>query len=108
MTEFTKQYAVRLPNGQLHAHKAGGYAVHNGVFIYMTDEDAEPEPVVYDTIEEAEESIKRFQQQAAHMGIIEWMGHIETRYCTPFTSTEPSAEMLSDLESWLHGNKSDE
>lgn len=101
MTEFTKQYAIRLPNGQLHAHHPGGYVVNNGVISYVQDEEAEAEPVVYDSLEEVEEGIKRFQAQAAHMGITEWLGHIETRYCTPFSDTEPSADMLSDLESWL-------
>lgn len=107
MTDFTKQYAIRLPNGQLHAHRTGGWQVlGGGVIQYNEDPDAVPEPVVYDTLEEVEEGIARFQKQAAHMGITEWLGHIEVRYCTPFSNTEPSEDMLEDLQAWLKDNDS--
>ena len=106
MTEYTKQYAIRLPNGQLHAHQPGGYVISGGIISYVQDEEAIAEPVVYDTLEEAQAGIERFQAQAAHMGITEWLGHIETRHCTPFSHTEPSADMLSDLESWLRTDES--
>ena len=102
-THFTKQYAIRLPNGQLHAHKPSGWTIVDGRISYAQDEEADPEPVVYDSLEDAQYAIEAFQQRAAHMGITEWLGHIETRYCSEFTHTEPSEGMLNDLQKFLEG-----
>lgn len=107
MTEFTKQYAIRLPNGLLHAHKLGGWVIADGRIQYM-ESDEPPEPVVYDTLEEAEEAIKRFQSSAAHMGIMEWLGRIETRYCTPFSTTDNADDVIADLEAFLGKGDTDD
>lgn len=102
--DHIEQYAIRLPNGKLHSHQPGSYKVIDGGFIvYTEDEDAPPEPVVYETLDEVQRSLAKFQATAAHMGITEWLGRIETRRCSPFTDSRDGegAVMMADLEKFL-------
>lgn len=94
--EFTTQYAVRLPNGELFSVPA---ACNHGSFIFGMEPPA-PRPVVMNDRAEAEKLLDSLKCQAAQLGITGWAGQIEQRTCSPFSVTDPSAGLGDEVEKW--------
>lgn len=93
--DFTRQFAIRLPNGELFStpEVGGWYASLLGV---------SPRPqrvVVYDSREEAETALQAMQEKGAQMGIT-LVASIESRLCSPFSQTDPGEQFVDELTKW--------
>ena len=82
---FTLQYAIRLPDGTL------GINYPTGEVWTSYDRAA------------AEQVLTNLRTSAAALGVPDWKGSIEHRYCTPFVPLDgvSSEQMLEDLDAWL-------
>lgn len=82
--KFTRQYAVRKPDGTLVASPFSG------------------KTVLWDTREAAEEVIIHFREHAAEMGITEWLGEIVHCYMSPFVSErDDGQQLITELQAWM-------
>lgn len=116
LDDFTKQFAIRLPDGTLYGlpvySPASSMLAHMGFSTVseLDEETGEPrvETVVYDTLEEAQGALEFMKNRAKQMGITSWLGRIETRYCTQFSDTNPGEDMMADLESFLAESDNDD
>lgn len=88
--EFTKQYAIRQPDGKLWG------PVKTDLFGQIVEPT---EPAVFTQREAADSALAQLKASAAQMGV-EWLGVVETRLCTPFSVTDPSEQMIAELEAW--------
>ncbi|KLI04548.1 hypothetical protein ACT17_20680 [Mycolicibacterium conceptionense] len=50
-------------------------------------------------IRQPDGKLEQLQISASRMGV-EWLATIETRLCTPFSVTDPSEQMIAELEAW--------
>jgi len=94
--EFTTQWAIRLPSGELLTYQPPcTHAAH--IF------GACPPPrrvVVFDDKSEAEVHLDALSKQAAALGVTSWMGRIEQRTCSPFSVTDPGAGFVDEVTKW--------
>lgn len=88
--EFTKQYAIRQPDGKLWGPPKTD--------LFGQTVDA-VEPAIFGDRGDAERALEQLQASASRMGV-EWLATIETRLCTPFSVTDPSEQMIAELEAW--------
>lgn len=82
---FALQYAIRLPDGTLGINQMTGE-------VWTS----------YD-LPTAERVLANVRSHAAVLGVPDWQGSIEHRYCTPFVPIGgvSSERMLEDLDAWL-------
>lgn len=84
MSEFSIQYAIRLPDGQMFT------SPYSGAVVTWSEQCG------------AQHVWQQLRDQAAAMGVPEWAGVIVHRYCTPFLGPQDPAEHLVDeLTTWL-------
>lgn len=87
--ELAKQFAIRLPNGELYSQCSAS--------IFGTPEC---KVVVFDTEEQAGQVLNNLKAVAAQLGIPGWAGWIEHRICSPFSATDPTAAFVDDVTKW--------
>ncbi len=96
--DFAKQYAIRLPSGELFSNSTCNiFGGHNH----------EPEVVVFDRRDQAEATLAMLKRQAVQLGISEWAGRIEERLCSPFSVTDPGAGFAAEVEKWAEAQGGD-
>ena len=84
MSDFTVQYAIRLPDGQMFTNAM------NGAVVTWSERRG------------AEHVWAQLRDHAATVGVTQWAGVIVHRYCTPFIGPQDPAEHLVDeLTRWL-------
>ncbi|XTP37134.1 hypothetical protein ACORG1_13330 [Mycobacterium sp. TJFP1] len=95
--DFTYQWAIRLPNGELLTYQpACTHAAHLfGASV------PEPKVAVFDDRAEAESALEVCRRQAAQVGITAWAGVIEQRVCSAFSVTDPSAQFAAEVAEWI-------
>ncbi len=99
--EFTRQWAIRLPNGELLTYQPP--CTHSAHLF-----GACPPPrraVVFDDVADAEATLEVCRRQARDLGITEWGGVIEQRVCSAFSVTDPSAQFADEVERWVQGGE---
>jgi hypothetical protein len=86
--DFTIQFAIRLPDGELYLSPMSGAVV------------------TWSSREGAEHVLAQLREYAQSMGIREYAGAIVRRYCTPFVGEgqDVAAEMFEELTKWLAQN----
>lgn len=86
--EFTIQWAVRLPDGQMFLHPVSGAAV------------------TWSSREGAQYVLDQLREQARAMGVHNYAGALVRRYCTPFIGEadgqDVAAAMIDEITEWLH------
>lgn len=88
--EFTTEYAIRQPDGKLWGQPK----------VDLFGQTVEPvEPEVFKTRGAAEQALEQLRASASRMGV-EWLATIESRLCTSFSVTDPSEQMIAELEAW--------
>ena len=88
---FTRQFAIRLPDGRLFAQCTRSH-IFGGAH--------EPEVVIFDTSDQAQNMLDALALQAAQLGITAWAGTIESRLCSPFSVTDPGEGFAAEVEKW--------
>lgn len=86
--DFSIQYAIRLPDGNLYCSPLSGAVV------------------TWSSREGAEYVLSQLATQATMMGIANYGGSIEHRYCTPFAPVDQALaeQMIDELTKWLYQN----
>jgi len=98
MTEqFTTQFAIRMPNGELHC-QLGGSSMFESMFGVA---NRPRRPAMWDTRAEADEALQGIRDKAAQMGITEWFGVVVQRLCTPFTQGDPTEHFADEVTQWM-------
>ena len=83
MSDFSVQYAIRLPDGQMYL------SPFSGAVVTWSQEEG------------AEHVCQQLRAHAVAIGL-EWTGTIVRRYCTPFIGPQDPAEhLVAELETWL-------
>lgn len=83
-TEFTTQFAIRMPDGQMLTNPFTGFVA------------------TFSDRALAEQAWQHLRAQAASVGVSEWAGVIVHRYCTPFLGPQDPAEhLVNELTTWL-------
>ncbi|WP_104151118.1 hypothetical protein [Mycobacterium intracellulare] len=112
--DFTRQYAIRMPNGQLYRHVVKPASVEDfsipspmrdmlgalGVFSCEPAVVAEPVPAIFATREDAEKKLAELIKQAEAFGVTLYGGVIVERLCTPFTSHDPAVQFCREISEW--------
>lgn len=84
MSEFTRRYAVRKPDGTLVQSPYTG------------------KTLLWDTRETAEQVINHFREHAAEIGITEWFGEIVYQWVSPFMSDrDDGRQLFVELQAWM-------
>ncbi|QRY43144.1 hypothetical protein JVX93_21610 [Mycolicibacterium boenickei] len=92
MTDLIRQYAIRKPDGELWEPQTEG--LFGGLF-------SSTEPRIFDSFDTALRTLQRIQAEAMERYGITWYGVIEHRLCTPFSVTDPSAQLVSEIQQWM-------
>ncbi len=94
--DFTKQWAIAMPNGELWRNQC---QCHGGMFGVCFHN---PPPSTFDSRAEAEHTLHQIRAvQARDMGVTDWAGHIVQRLCSPFTVHDPAEQFGTAVEDWL-------
>lgn len=123
--DFVRQFAVLMPNGQLHSQPVHGEAVEDysipspqrdmlgGMWaaLFGSTSAAEApvigsEPVIYPTREAAEKVLNQLRSQAEKFGVTNWGGAVVERLCTPFVWCEPEVQFRNDIIAWMEQRES--
>ena len=97
MTDLIRQYAIRKPDGEL-LHRPPSTA---SLFRLFGGEPEPSVPIIFDTFGEALEMLQSLQREALRRFGVSWHGTIEQRLCTPFSVTDPSAHLVSEIRQWM-------
>ena len=100
MSELIRQFAIRKPDGELLHRPQSAASLLSGLF------GGEPElstPIVFDTFEVALSTMQSLQREALNRFGITWHCTIESRLCTPFSVTDPSEQLVSEIQQWMGG-----
>jgi hypothetical protein len=85
-TNFTLEYAIRLPDGGYARHP------HTGEVLKWAAED------------DALKSLEIVRGRAAQIGVTDWAGVVVRRYCTPFIGPDEeyaTKHLVDELSEWL-------
>lgn len=120
MNEFKRQWAIRMPDGNLYVEPAQAEAVVDySIPAPMRDyyqmmglgnqtRVSKPNgPLIFDHQKPAELKLAELQKRAAAMGVDNWGGAVVERLCTPFTSGDPGVEFAAEVVDWVeqHGEQ---
>lgn len=100
--EFTRQYAIRMPDGALYSRPA-----YSSTWASLFGDrgsggnDDQRIPQVWDSRESADSALSDMRKRAADLGVGDWFGVVVQRLCTPFTSADPGERLVSELQTWL-------
>lgn len=100
MSDLIQQWAIRKPDGELLHRPPSTASLFSGLF------GGEPEPsvpIVFDTFEQALSTMQSLQREALNRFGVAWHCTIESRLCTPFSVTDPSAQLVSEIQQWMGG-----
>lgn len=100
MSELIQQWAIRKPDGELLQRAPSTASLFSGLFGC---EPEEPKPVVFDTFEDALSTLQSLQREALNRYGLTWYGVVESRLCTPFSVTNPSERLVSEIQQWMGG-----
>lgn len=89
--DFTRQYAIRLPNGGLYSRSRSSHIFGASI---------ETETFVFDTPEQAEGVVGMLARHAAEIGITGWVGHVEHRLRSPFSNSDPGEQFANEVAKW--------
>lgn len=87
--ELTKQYAIRLPNGDLYSQCQTTVFGHHETTV-----------VVFDTEDQARRVLDNLKLAATQLGIPGWVGQIEWRACSPFSNTDLGKSFADEVTKW--------
>ncbi|WP_136246070.1 hypothetical protein [Mycobacterium intracellulare] len=122
--DFVRQFAVLMPNGQLHPQPIKGEPVEDysissaqrdmfSGFLSMfgaTPTSEAPtigsEPVIFQTREAAEKVLNVLRSQAEQFGVTNWGGTVVERLSTPFVWAEPEVQFRNDIITWMEQRES--
>lgn len=121
VNQFTRQYAIRLPDGRLYGDPAPqedpeDYSVPSPLrdmyrtfsFMFGTPPvEKSPSPAgprIFSDHGQAEELLDELKAKAAEVGVDNWGGAVVERLCTPFTSGDPSVEFAEAIVAWVREN----
>lgn len=97
--EFVRQFAIRMPNGQLYCKPRHNWPAYFGLGLDLPD--PAPQPYIWDTRDEATATLQSLRGAATEMGIVEWFGVIVERICTPFTQGDPAEHFAAEVDQWV-------
>lgn len=111
--DFTHQYAIRMPNGQLYRHIVKSPSVEDfsipspmrdmlGAIglICETPAVGDPSVAIFPTRAAAEQKLTELTKQAEAFGVSLYGGVIVERLCTPFTSHDPAVQFSREIAEW--------
>jgi hypothetical protein len=111
---LTRQWAIRLPNGELYGvaeqrcNQAQAVAQYHSTSSVIRDAFGIPEPVqtpikpyVFDTRAEAEYVFNKIVENVVAWGVTFWGGVIVERVCSPFTNGSAIVEFGDQVQAWL-------
>lgn len=113
---FTRQYAIRMPNGELFSHAAQPETVVDDfsvpspmrdMFAFMglntpSAKAAGPTgPVIFNNEKDATAKLDELRTQAATVGVSNYGGEVVHRLCTPFTVGRAAEQFLTEVQEWL-------
>lgn len=111
--DFTRQYAIRMPNGKLYHHVVESASVEDfsipspmrdmlgsWIGIFSPPQVAEPAVAIFTTREDAEKQLAELIKQAEAFGVTLYGGVIVERLCTPFTSHDPAVQFFREIAEW--------
>lgn len=104
VNDFTFQFAVRLPNGDLYL-KPTARAMMASVFGGMAY-DCPRELAVFDDRADAEEVLDEMRKVAREVGVDNLGATIVTRLCSPFVGEhEDGTEFVKAVTEWIEGHE---
>ncbi|AEJ93055.1 hypothetical protein PBI_VELVETEEN_82 [Mycobacterium phage Velveteen] len=92
--ELIRQYAIRKPDGQLWERPTE--SILGGLFGTTSSG-----PTIFDSFDSALRTLQRLQEEAWDRLGVRWYGTIESRLCTPFSVTDPSARLVEQIQEWM-------
>jgi hypothetical protein len=103
MSDFTFQYAVRLPNGDLFTTPKPTAYSPVMQFFGATQEPMR-ELAVFDELSDAEEALEQMRRVAAQVGVDNLGATIVTRICSPFLADHDDAGgFVAHINEWIEG-----
>lgn len=100
-SDFTYQYAIRRPDGDLIRRPKASDLLGPGALFGHTPSDEPPPPRIWDTRETAEAALAEIRAKAAEIGVQDWCGSVVQRLCTPFTLHDPAEHFAEKVQEWL-------
>lgn len=99
---FTYRYAIRRPDGELiRMPKSSVWYADLFGRAYGSDETRPPR--TWDTRSAAESALREIREEAATLGISEWLGVVVQQLCTPFTLHDPAEHFADEVQQWMDG-----
>lgn len=100
-SDFTYQYAIRCPDGDLLRRPKHSDLLGLGGLFGMNLAAEVPPPRIWDTREGAESALADIRSRAADIGVQDWCGTVVQRLCTPFTHADPAEHFVEKVQEWL-------